>query len=266
MLRSVFTKVVHDQWRVVLAWAVFAGLWPALYIALYPSIGAVEEMQQLLDSMPPAIRQLFASSELDIGTPEGYLNIEMFSFVAPLLVMAYTVIAGGGATAGEEDKGTLDLLLANPIPRWRVLVEKSLAFLVGTAAIGLGMWLGLAVGAVGAGVEVNLSLVGQAIISALLLGLAFGSFAMAIGALTGQRWLAAGLALAASVAAFFLNGLGSLVDWLDPWRPVSPFYHYIAADPLVHGLDPGSALVLVAGTLAWFAVAAVAFERRDLRR
>ncbi|MBP1705286.1 MAG: hypothetical protein H6Q36_1025 [Chloroflexi bacterium] len=266
MLRSVFTKVIHDQWRILIAWAVFAGLWPALYIALYPSIGAVEEMQSLLDSMPPAIRQLFASSDLDISTPEGYLNIEMFSFVAPLLVMAYTVIAGGGATAGEEDKGTLDLLLANPIRRRRVLAEKSLAFLLGTAVIGLGMWLGLAAGALGAGVEVNLGLVGQAIVSALLLGLAFGSFAMAIGALTGQRWLAAGLALATSVAAFFLNGLGSLVDWLDAWRPVSPFYHYIANDPLVHGLDPVHAGVLVAGTLAWFAVAVVAFERRDLRR
>jgi len=266
MLRSVFTKVVHDQWRVVLAWAFFSGLWPALYIALYPSIGAVEEMQKLLDSMPPAIRQLFSSSELDIGTPEGYLNIEMFSFVAPLLVMAYTVVVASGATAGEEDKGTLDLLLANPVRRWRVLAEKSLAFALGTAVIGLGMWLGLAGGAAVAGVGLNLGLVGQAIVSALLLGLAFGSFAMAIGALTGQRWLSAGLALAVAVASFFLNGLGSLVDWLDPWRPVSPFYHYIAGDPLVHGLDPGHVLVLVAGTLIGFAVAVVAFERRDLRR
>jgi ABC-2 type transport system permease protein len=266
MLRSVFSKVVHDQWRIVLGWAAFSAIWPAMYVALYPSIGSFLNLQELLDQMPPAIRQMFSMSELGVGTPEGFLNMELFSFVAPLLIFAYTVSVGGSATAGEEERGTMDLLLANPVPRWRVIVEKSAAFLLGTIVIGVGMWLGAAAGAAISGVDLDLALIAQALASVVLLGLAFGAFAMALGAITGRRWVAASIALMVAIASFFLNGLGSLVDWLDPWRPVSPFYHYIANDPLVNGLDLSHAMVLAVLTVLCTAVAVVAFERRDLAR
>ncbi|HSO30150.1 MAG TPA: ABC transporter permease subunit, partial [Candidatus Sulfomarinibacteraceae bacterium] len=263
---SVFGKVVHDQWRIVLGWAAFAGIWPAMYVALYPSIGAIGEMQRMLEQFPPALREFFASSSLDLSSPEGFLNMELFTFVAPLLVLAYTVVVGGGATAGEEERGTMDLLLANPIPRWRIVLEKAIAFVIGTIVIGLGMWVGAAVGAAAVGVDLDLWLVGQAIVSSLLLGFALGGLALALGALTGRRWLAAGVSLMVVIAGFFLNGLGALVDWLAPWRPLSPFYHYIANDPLKNGLDPGHALVLVAWAIVGTGVAVVAFERRDLAR
>jgi len=266
MLRSVFGKVVHDQWRMVLGWAAFAGIWPAMYVALYPSIGALGELEKMLDQFPPAIREFFASSSLNLSTPEGFLNMELFTFVAPLLVLAYTVVVCGGATAGEEEKGTLDLLLANPVPRWRIIVEKSAAFVIGTVVIGIGMWIGAALGALAVDIDLDMWLVGQAIASACLLGFALGGVALALGALTGRRWLAAGVSLMIVIAGFFLNGLGALVDWLEPWRPISPFYQYIANDPLSNGLDAGNVLVLVAWAVMGGTVAVIAFERRDLAR
>lgn len=266
MLRSVFGKVVHDQWRLVLGWAAFSAIWPAMYVGLYPSIGALGELQQMMDKFPPGIREFFASSELNLGSPEGFLNMELFTFVAPLLILAYTVVVAGSATAGEEERGTMDLLLANPVPRWRIIIEKSAAFVIGTAVIGMGMWIGAAIGAVGADVKLDLWLVAQALGSVLLLGLALGGLALALGALTGRRWLAAGISLMVAIAGFFLNGLGALVEWLGPWRPISPFYHYIANDPLSNGLDAGHALVLVAWAVIGGIVAVIAFERRDLAR
>ena len=266
MLRSVFAKVVHDQWRLVLGWGVFAAIWPAMYVGLYPSIEAMGSLQQMMDKLPPAIREFFASSELNIGTPEGFLNLELFTFIAPLLVLAYTVVVAGGATAGEEERGTLDLLLANPIPRWRVVVEKAAAFGVGTIVIVAFMWAGAAAAATAVGIDLDLGRLAEALVSVLLLGLALGGLALALGAMTGRRWLSSGVSLMVVIAGFFLNGLGALIDWLDPWRPLSPFYHYIANDPLSNGLDPGSALVLVAWAVVGLIVAVIAFERRDLAR
>jgi ABC-2 type transport system permease protein len=266
MLRSVFGKVVHDQWRMVLGWAAFAGIWPAMYVALYPSIGALGELEKMLDQFPPAIREFFASSSLNLSTPEGFLNMELFTFVrAPRAGLHGGRVQRRG-DRGREEKGTLDLLLANPVPRWRIIVEKSAAFVIGTVVIGIGMWIGAALGALAVDIDLDMWLVGQAIASACLLGFDLGGVALALGALTGRRWLAAGVSLMIVIAGFFLNGLGALVDWLEPWRPISPFYQYIANDPLSNGLDPANALVLLAWAVIGGIVAIIAFERRDLAR
>jgi hypothetical protein len=46
---------------------------------------------------------------------------------------------------------------------------------------------------------------------------------------------------------------------------VSPHYHYIGYDPLANGLDVTHAATLLAMTAIFVVLAAVVFERRDLR-
>jgi len=264
MRPSVVAKVIHDQWRPVLLWTAFSGIFAAFYLSLYPSIGAVQEMQQLLDAMPPALRAMFTAEGVDIGTPAGYLNVELFTFVVPLLVLAVALTSAGGATAGEEERGTLELLLANPLPRRRVVAEKFIAMTLATAVLVAGMWLALGITARVADIDLALDRVAAALASAGLLGVAIGALAMAIGALTGSRAVSVGLALAIAVAGFFVNALGPLVEGLRPWRVVSLHYHYIGYDPLANGLDAGHAAVLLGAAAGFLLVAVIAFERRDL--
>jgi len=105
MLPSVFGKVVHDQWRATLAWAVASAALAAFYLALYPSLGGVAELRAMLEAMPPELRAIFLTEGLDLGTPAGYLNMELFSFVLPLVVAGYGVAVGSAAIAGEEERG-----------------------------------------------------------------------------------------------------------------------------------------------------------------
>jgi ABC-2 type transport system permease protein len=264
MLRSPWLKTLHDQWRSILGMGVGAGLLGALYVAFYPSIGAMDQLQEFIDQLPPALMALFAAEGLDLGTPEGFLNMELFSFVGPLFAMIYGASAAAAATAGEEERGTIDLLLANPIPRWRVVVEKAWAMTIGLFAISAALLLGVEAAAAAAGVEMDLWRVSAGIASNGLLGLALGGVALLLGALTGRRMVALGGTLAIAVASFFVNGLAPLVDWLEGLRPFSVFYHYIGYDPLNHGLDPFHAGVLLAIALVGTLAAALAFEHRDL--
>jgi ABC-2 type transport system permease protein len=265
MLRSVFAKAWHDGWRGLAVWTVLSGVAAAFYLSLYPSIGAIDEMQRLLESMPPALRAMFAAEGVDIGTPAGYLNVELFTFLVPLLVFAVTLTAGGAATAGEEERGTLELLLANPVPRGRVVLEKGLAMVTFGATVVAGIGSALAVMAWAADIDLALDRVAAALGSACLLGVAAGALAMAIGSMTGSRMLSIGVALALSVFGFFVNALAPLVEALEPWQVASPHYHYIGYDPLANGLDPAHASVLLGMTAILLAIAVVAFERRDLR-
>jgi ABC-2 type transport system permease protein len=265
MLRSVVLKVIHDQWRVLVVWTAVASLLSAFYLSLYPSIGAVDEMRRLLDSMPPPLRAMFASGSVDLTTAAGYLNIELFAFMLPLLVLAVTVTLGAGATAGEEERRTLELLLANPIPRWRIVLEKFVGLVLLAALFCLGIWIALAVTARVVSIDVALDRVGAALVSVWLLGLAVGTLAILVGALTGSRMLSMGIALGVAVAGFFVNALAPLADVLEPWRVLSPHYHYVGYDPLAQGLDLGHAAVLAALTAVFLMLAIVAFERRDLK-
>ncbi len=51
---------------------------------------------------------------------------------------------------------------------------------------------------------------------------------------------------------------------LSPLRETSPFYQYSVIDPLRHGLTLTHTTLLAAVTLLLVAVAATAFDRRDL--
>jgi ABC-2 type transport system permease protein len=214
--------------------------------------------------MPPELRALFAAESADISTPAGYLNIELFTFVLPLIVLAVTLAGGGGATAGEEERGTLELLLANPVRRWRIVLEKALGTGLFAAIVCAGVWVGLAATARLGDIDIALDHVAGTLASVWLLACSFGGLALLIGALTGSRGGAIGIALAVAVVAFFVNALAPLSDVLEPWRPISPYFHYIGYDPLSNGLDPGHAGLLALVTVGFVLAAAFAFERRDL--
>ena len=53
---------------------------------------------------------------IDFVTPSGYLTFSLFSYL-PVVLGIYTILAGSGLIAADEEKGTLDLTLAYPISR-----------------------------------------------------------------------------------------------------------------------------------------------------
>ncbi len=261
----IFAKTVRELARVVVVWTVASTLLAAFYLSLYPSIGGVDEIRAMLDAMPPALRAMFAAEGADIGTPAGYLNVELFTFVIPLVVAAVTVTIGAGATAGEEERGSLDLLLACPVPRWRVVAEKAAAGAVLGAVEVTGLWLGLAATAALLDIDLALDRVAAALFSAWLLGIVLGGVALLVGALTGSRMASIGIALGIAVLGFFVNALAPLVEGIRAWQGLSPHYHYIGGDPLTNGLDVGHAAVLGLTALALGGLATIIFQRRDLR-
>src|SRR5204862_37745 len=56
-----------------------------------------------------------------------FLGFGFFGYVL-LVLAAYGVIAGLNITANEEDRGILDITLSLPIPRWRLVLERLLAY------------------------------------------------------------------------------------------------------------------------------------------
>ncbi|MEE8465550.1 MAG: ABC transporter permease subunit [Dehalococcoidia bacterium] len=264
MLRNVFLKTLRDQ-RISLCWwiAGIAAL-AILTMAFYPSIADAPEFDDLLENMPEAFARAFLGDVTDLTSPEGYLNSQLYVFMIPMLFLVFTVGRGSGAIAGEEERGTLELLLSYPLRRWRLVADKFLAMAVVTMAIGVATWLSLLVGAVMVDMEIGVWRLAEATLSAVWLGLVFGAFSLAVGSATGKRNMTIGITSGLAVTAYLFNALAPLVDSLEPVRRISPFYYYSAADPLSNGLDLVHLGIMTGLVAVFVAVAMLTFERRDL--
>lgn len=265
MLPNIALRVLRDQRRSLEFWAIGLVLLVGMYAGVYPSMRGNSSYTDVINQMPESFRALFtAGGAGDFTSGPGYLYVELLSLMAPMLVLVYGIGAGAAAIAGEEDRHTLDLLLANPVTRTRVVLEKLTALIAGIAL--LAATLAVSTIALGAAADMKLSAahVVAAMVHLALLGVVFGTLALLVGSATGRVGLSRAAAALVAVAAYLVNGFGTTVDWLRPIRPASPFYQYLGHDPIRHGLWwPGVGIAVA--TAAVLAVLAVrAFGRRDV--
>lgn len=265
MLRSVLGKSLYDLRRSFAWWSLgLAGL-VAMYAAVYPSVRDNEQLNELVESYPEALREFFAfGGQLDLVSGAGYLGAELFSFMAPLLFLVAAIGAGAGSIAGEEERGTLEVLLSVPVSRARIASEKAAGIGIEVAGLGLVLWALLLVATPLAEFGVSVGNLAAACLLAVLLALGFGGVAFLLGAATGRRALAIGVTSALAVLAYVLNGLAPLVSALEPFQKLSPFYHYSASDPLREGIDWWRALLLGGIVAATTVLGVLAFRRRDV--
>lgn len=263
--RSVGLKAFHDQWRATVGFAVLMALYAGLLLAIFPSISSIVQLKDIFDKLPESMRALFAPGGVDITTPEGYLATEFYSIIGPLLFFGYTIAIGGSATAAEEERGTIDMVLALPVRRWRLVLEKFVSMVIGASILGVALLVGVALGAAVAGLTVRFDGFIAVTAGSVLLALLFGALAMWIGALTGRRTTSIGVAFGLAIASYFVYSFSSLVEVLKPLRPLSPFTYYIGDDPLTKGVQANDLAVLGVTTLVFLVLALLSFQRRDLR-
>lgn len=264
MLHNVLAKTLYDQRRSLVAWVVSVTLLVAMYVAIWPSVRDQPAMSDFLDQMPEAFRSLFATSGADMSTPVGYIQIELLSFMGPLLVLVYAITAGVNAISGEEDRHTMDLLLANPLSRARLVLDKFAAMVVGTFLLAGVTAVALVAEGRLADMDLPVGKVAAAMLHMALLGVVFGALALALSAWTGRSGVSRAVPVVVAVVAYVVNGLASLVDWLEPFQKLSPFYQYIGHDPLRAGVSAPSVLVAVGTIAVLVLLAVVGFRRRDV--
>jgi ABC-2 type transport system permease protein len=265
MLRNVYLKTLRDLRRAQVWWTVGVVAFAVYTISFFPVIQEnAEEFRQLFESFPEGLNAFLGGGAAELVTPTGYLQQQMFQLTVPLLFLIFAIRLGAGALAGEERAGTLDLLLATPVTRRRVLLDKFASMATATALLGVALWAATMGTLLLIGVEVSSVRVAEASLSAVLVGLTFGSLALAIGSATGSRGTAVGVATAVGVVGYSVHALSALVPALEPPALFSPFYYYGAAQPLQNGLDPLHVLVLVAVVVVLVLMSVVTFDRRDL--
>lgn len=258
----VFRKVLRDlRWQLI-GYGVGMALYAALIALLYPSF-----RETLGDFELPEFYAMFlgGEGEIDFAAPENFFALEFFS-IAPVIIAIYAIVTSTGLLAGDEGRGSLELVLAQPISRTRVFVEGVAALLVGAVLI---------CAATAAGWLLTIPLIdvgGEEVLSKLVVGsfnlfpitVAFVAAGLLLGAVAPTRGLAAGVLAMVTVAMYLANSVATLVDAISWLRYLSPFWYADSAQAVAGGATWWHPLVLLASAAVLTLLALIAFRRREI--
>jgi ABC-2 type transport system permease protein len=266
MPTEVFLEALRERRRSLVWWALGLAALVALNVAFYPSVRDDPALSEYAEDLPESVRALFAGGELDLASPVGYLNSQIFALTAPLVLLIFAIGAGAGAVAGEEERGTLELVLAHPVRRRDFVLQRFLALVALVAALTVVLLATVAVGSWLVDLEIGFGRLVAASVSVGLLAALFAATALAAGAIWPGRARAIAVAAGLAVAAWIFDGLAQSVDALEPWRPLAPYYHALGQNPLRDGVPWAGWALLVVATALVAGLGAIGLERRDTRQ
>jgi len=262
-LRNLFTKTLRDLRGQILGWGIGAGLIGVMVIFLYPSFkDQTAALTEMVKGYPPALMAFFGDFT-QMSTYLGWLNIEFYSYGPPILAI-FAVVVCTGLIGGEEEKGTLDLLLSHPIRRWRVVTGKFAAFAVATVLIMVVIAIFFVGSSAMIGETSQLGRITLATLNIVPITLAGGALALMASVLFHSRRLANMVALVVIIGSWFLESLGKVVDVLKPYRPIALFHYYDSSGALFGSINWGDVGILLALTALFFLISLFAFQRRDI--
>ena len=244
-----------------------AGLfaWGFLITALYPTVSGIEAFSDYWGQFPESLKNLFGGHEINILKPEGFITLEYYQLFLPIILAAFVFALAAFCVVKARENGTLEILLAHPVERWKysltsfASLSSSLAAL-SVLAVATVMLVSLIFG-------VGLSFPGQLKLLALayLLVLALGSislFASCALNKSGQVYAVGITVLALSYLVNFLANNWAFFRVIDHALP----YHYF--DPYGVMTTPGfpwSGLVYyLAVSIAFAGLSVLALQRRDI--
>lgn len=266
-MRTLLAQRLAERRNAVLGWALGWSVLVGMYVATWPTVRShAEQYEGILRDLPAALRSAIGSSGPGaFGTPAGYLTAELLAITGPLLAMTMGVLLGAGALAREEEDGTLEVLLAQPVSRTEVLLARcaeAVLELLGVLLLG-----GVVLFLLGTLVDLQLGLLTCLRATGMLAllggeGLALG---LLVGAVTGRPGRSRALAGAAGLLVFLLNALGPSIHWLSGLVVVSPFHTLLGSDPFRRVPPWGAVAALAVPSLLMLVAAVVSFRSRDLR-
>jgi ABC-2 type transport system permease protein len=259
---SVFLKTLRDFRIAILGWGVGMGLATFEVQATVGSLVSTPAARATLVSLASSFA--WNADPVAVDTVGGYATWKVGIFF--LLVAIWPLMACSRLLRGEEERGSLDVLLSLPRGRLRVALEKLAA--VWTALLLMGLLIALITFAGGKSFNADYSLS-----DALLFGLnlvlicgVFGSIALLLSQFTQERGTAAGVTGGLLLVFIVLDMVHRVIPGTEWLSRLSPVYYYNLSKPLVpsYGTNPGAMLVLLGLSVLLSGAALWLFVRRDI--
>jgi ABC-2 type transport system permease protein len=261
-LSSVFLKTLRDYRVAILGWGIGMGLVVVSPMASVSALVTTPQAREQLISL--AATFAWNADAIAVDTIGGYTTFKIGIFI--FLIAVWPLLAGSRMLRGEEDRGSLDVLLSLPRPRLRVALEKLAA--MWTALLAMGVLIGLLAFAGGRKFGADFSL-GDGLLYGLNLALicaVIGGVALLISQFTQERGPAAGWTASLLLVFIVLDMVHRVIPNTEWISRLSPIYYYNLSKSLVpsYGTNGSAMLVQLALAVLLSGAAVWLFERRDV--
>lgn len=263
---SIFRDTLRADWRQMLYWGIGMGFFGAFLLIAIPNVEALQTYAQLVEVLPESMRQMVGLGDIaTLTTPEGFIAFGFFGY--GILVFAiYAVLAGLSVTANDEDDGIMDVVLSLPIPRWRLVVEKVLAYVVISVGIIIMAFVMMLIGTLFSSLDPDMGRLvasGINLVPATLLMLAITVF---FSAVMRRKSMATMIAAGIIIGSYFMNFIGEAATGTfgDVMGGLSFFNYYDNQGVMANGLDVGNVVLLLVVASVLFVGSVWAFNRRDV--
>ena len=253
-LRGVMARSLAANWLSIFWWMVGLAVFGVYAVFIAKS---AEDVIAKAFKTSPVLQAIFGGSNL--ATNGGFIQAIEFSFVPFVSVLAAMFFAINWAS--DLDRARLETLLSEPLPRWRLPLERFVVVVVGVVALGLMAWLAPLVGGAVASFSLDAGSLAAAGLGIIPLGLVTGALVYALagrvpsGVILG---VVGGLA-SLSFLAELLNDLLKLPTWT---LNLSIFHVY--GQPITDGINWTGTIVLLVIAAALLAIGVVRFAREDV--
>jgi ABC-2 type transport system permease protein len=260
MLKTTFVKTIYTKRWLIIGWTAGIAALVIFTMVFYPTLS--KSFGESLKNVPDSLKAFVGDSSA-YSTIAGYTDLQIFSQLV-FMTIILGVILFTGLLAGEENEGTLQTLLVQPITRGRAYVEKLLAGMVLLGIACLGLMGGVVLGVVIIGEHLGMERLLLATLALWLVTLVFSMFGFALGAITGKRGLAGGLAGALAFTSLLVSSLAASVSALKTADKLSPFHYFNKPGILQYGVRWNNLIILALLSAVMAIIGFVLFKRRDV--
>ena len=282
-MRTLLAKSFGDARLLLAALAVVMFFFPWLYAWATSLISMPAFSEFLSNALPKQWQSAWGVPISEVAKPAGRVALV---YVHPIIVFSsivWAIARGSDCVAGEIGRGTMEMLLAQPVRRTSLYTSQALVTVLGSAVLAASVWCGTVVGLRSAPLYEGVSpfLFAPSAINLFGLMVGVGGFATLVSAFGSQRWRTVGIVVAWYVASAMVAIVNSVIGQRSWWRYLSllnsykpqllvarhdtawDFFRY--RDDAIAGLGLGGhQFVLFAVGLLCYLAGAVVFSRREI--
>lgn len=270
MNRALWTKAINDAQLLLggLMLLLFAFNVLFVWLTTLVDLGA---WQYILQRLPGQFESLIGVPFAKVATTSGRIGLGYVDPVVLFALVTWSLARGSDAVSGEIGRGTMELLLAQPVSRVSLLATHAAVTTIGAALLAVAAWTGTYVGLrlTGLVAEADPRLYVPAALNLFAATFFLAAATTLVSACDSQRWRTLGI-----VGAFYVIELiVKIVARMAPkfgWLMYATFLGAFEPQTLVVYPDRAWQMslrydaTLVGLGLATYVAAAIVFNRRDI--